>query len=140
MDKKTFNKLTKQIFTEYGFVKQKEKYMLFLDDVTIVVVFRSWRGVKSFNYFYYINAITSFLEEKSDSIIEIKMNHNLSLDGYHKHEILFEKYTESEYKELLSNMLHKYFDPYKANAIQFLKDNGKSMGMTEKAQKHLGLN
>ena len=41
MEKRIFNKLTKEIFLEYGFTKEKNNYILSLDDVTIVVKFRS---------------------------------------------------------------------------------------------------
>lgn len=55
MEKSVFNKVTKEIFLEYGFLKDKNNYILTLEDVTIVVKFCSWRGVKSFNYYFYIN-------------------------------------------------------------------------------------
>ena len=55
MDQRTFHRLTKEIFTEYGFVKKKSKYVLVLNDVTITVYFGSWRGIKSFNYCFYLN-------------------------------------------------------------------------------------
>ena len=68
------------------------------------------------------------------------MEHDPSAQGYHKHEIIFEQYTENEYRELLVNLLHSYFDVYKENAIKFLKDNAYCMALTLKAKKYLGLN
>lgn len=60
------------------------------------------------------------------------MEHNQLTQGYHKHEILFEQYTQDEYKILLTNMLYLYFDPYKINALQFLKDNNHKLCLTKK--------
>ena len=141
MDKKQFNKITKEIFLEYGFVKQKDNYILYLDEITIIVKFRSWRGVKSFNYWFFLNDLyddSVKFEEKYDTMFEIKMEHNTELRGYHRHEILFEEWTEEEYRELLNKMLHSYFDPYKENALQFLKDNEYCMALSEKARIYLG--
>ena len=142
MEKRVFNKLTKEIFLEYGFIKDKNNYILNLKDVTIVVKLCSGRGVKSFNYYFYINDLYDDLipfEKKFDSLIEIKMEHTPELPGYHAHEILFEEYDEMKYKELLTNMLHRYFDPYKINALQYLKDNDYRMCLTKKAREFLGL-
>ena len=47
--------------------------------------------------------------------------------------------SEEEYINLLSNMLHSYFDAYKENAIRFLKDNAYCMCLTQKAKMYLGL-
>ena len=127
MDRKTFNALTKKIFSDYGFIKEKTKYVLLLKDVTIAVRFASWRGVKYFSYIFSINKIhdrTLPYEDRSDCIVEIKMEHTAgNPDDYRNHEISFEQYTEEKYRTLLTNMLHAYFDPYKVNALQFIKDN-----------------
>ena len=141
MEKRVFNKLTKEIFLEYGFTKYKSNYVLNLDEVTIVVKFRSWNGVKSFDYYYYINALYDDsvpFEERFDSVVEMHMEHTPELRGYHAHEILFEEYDEIKYKELLTTMLHRYFDPYKNNALQYLKDNDYCMFLTKKAKQYLG--
>ena len=132
MEKTAFNKITKEVFTKYGFLKKKDFYVLKLNDVTIVVKFRSWRGVKSFNYWFSINQINDCTlpdDKKGDTLIEIKMEHNLSAQGYHRHEILFEEYTEEEYREMLTNMLHSYFDVYKENAFKYLRDNDYRMSL-----------
>lgn len=142
MEKRVFNKLTKEIFLEYGFTKEKNNYILRLDDVTIVVRFCSWRGIKSFDYYFYINDLYDDsipFEERCDSVVQEHMKHTPELPGYHAHEILFEEYDEIKYKELLITMLHRYFDPYKNNALQYLKDNAYCMGLTKKARQYLGL-
>lgn len=142
MDNKTFNKITKEIFTNYGFNKKGNKFLLQLQDVSIVVRFSSWRGVKSFNYYFSINKLYDCsvpIEERSDSLIEMKMEHSPSAPGYHSHEILFEKYTEDEYKGMLTHMLHAYFDPYKKDALKFLKENDYQMCLTKKSREFLNL-
>ena len=143
MDKNLFHKITKEIFLEYGFTNKNGKFILVLKDVSIVVFFSSWRGVKSFSYYFSINELydeTFPFEQRGDTLVEIKMEHDPSAQGYHKHEIIFEQYTENEYRELLVNLLHSYFDVYKENAIKFLKDNAYCMALTLKAKKYLGLN
>ena len=141
MDKKQFNSITKEIFLEYGFKKQKDSYILYLDKITIIVKFRSWRGVKSFNYWFFLNDLyddSVKFEKRGDTKIAHKMEHSPELRGYHRHEILYEEWAEEEYRELLNKMLHSYFDPYKDNAIQFLKDNERLLLLTEKARIYLG--
>ena len=141
MEKKQFNKITKEVFLEHGCVKQKDRYILYLDEITIIVKFRSWRGVKSFNYWFFLNDLyddSVEFEKRCDTKIEHKMKHSPELRGYHRHEILVEEWTEEEYRELLNNMLHSYFDPYKENAIQFLKDNERILLLAEKARIYLG--
>lgn len=142
MDQKLFNKITKDVFTEYGFVKQKSKYVLVLNDVTITVRFGSMRGIKSFNYCFYLNRFYEpswGAENKSDLLIEIKMEHDTSAGGYHRHEILFEQYAEEEYKNMLNQMLHSYFDPYRNNALQFIKDHHEEFPLSERTRIFLDL-
>lgn len=142
MEKRVFNKITKELFLNYGFSKEKNIYILSLKDVTIVVKFRSWRGVKSFDYYFYINALyddsVSF-EKKYDSVVEIHMEHSPFEKGYHAHEILYEKYDEVEYEELLNGMLHTYFDPFKENALKYLKESDIRFYLTKKAKEFLGV-
>ena len=137
MDQKTFNKLTKEVFLEYGFTKQKDNYILKLEDITIFVVFRSWRGIKSFSYYFYLNHLhdrSSNDEIQFDLMAEIKLEHDTSVKGYHRHEILFEQYEEDEYKNMLRQMLRSYFDTYKANALQFLKDHHEEYLLSNRAR------
>ena len=142
MEKKVFNKITKEVFIEYGFEKKRNIFLLLLPDISIIVRFSSWRGVKYFNYNFGINFLYDSsvpYDKRFDSVVEIKMEHTPSLRGYHAHEILFEEYDEMKYRELLSTMLHRYFDPYKNNALQYLKDNDYCMCLTKQARQYLGL-
>lgn len=68
------------------------------------------------------------------------MEHTPTLRGYHAHEIVFEDYEETEYRDLLNSMLHRYFDPYKSNALEFLRENDYCMCLSKKAREYLGLN
>ena len=142
MEKRVFNKITKEIFLEYGFIKEKNNYILNLEDVTIVVKFCSWRGVKSFNYYFYINELYDEsvpFEFNRGMFTEIKMEHTPKLSGYHAHEIIFEKYNEIEYEQMLKNMLRTYFDPYKQDAIKTIKDNEAILLLTKEAKKILNI-
>ena len=142
MEKITFNKITKEVFLKYGFIKNKNRYILSLDDVTIVVKFCSWRGIKSFDYYFFINALyddTIPLEKRFDTMFELKMEHTPTLRGYHAHEILLDSYDETAYRKMLTNMLHQHFDSYKKNALQFIKDNHISLCLTKKAEQYLGI-
>lgn len=142
MDKKEFNKITKEVFLNYGFIKYKNKYLLVLDDITIVVALCSWRGVKSFNYYFYINDLYDDsipFQFNRGMFIEIKMEHDPLAKGYHKHEILYEEYEEEGYRNLLTNMLHSYFDPYKKDALKFIKDNESKLILTKETKKHFNI-
>ena len=142
MDKKTFNRITKEIFSQYGFSKQKNLYVLFLEDITIKVQFCSWRGVKYFCYGFFINKLYDSdieLIKTFDNIFEIKMEHDLCAKGYHRHEILFEEYEENDYAELLMKMLHFYFDVYKENSLLFLKNNANDVYLSQKAKGYSGI-
>lgn len=142
MEKKIFNKITKEIFLEHGFSKEKDIYILSLNEVTIIVKLRSWREVKSFNYWFFINELYDSsvdFNNRFDTKIEIKMEHTPTAQGYHQHEILFEEWSPEEYKILLNNMLHSYFDPYKENALQFLRENDYRMVLSDKAREFLGV-
>ena len=128
MEKRIFNKFTKEIFLEYGFIKEKNNYILNLEDVTIVVKFCSWRGVKSFNYYFYINELYDEsvpFEKKFDSVIEIKMEHTPELRGYHAHEILYEEYDEKnvyKVKEKVLDQIRKEYKDRKTIGVEDVSD------------------
>jgi hypothetical protein len=83
MDKKQFNKITKEIFLEHGCVKQKDSYILYLDEITIIVKFRSWRGIKSFNYWFFLNNLYGKFATSTDSSYKIcYLNKNGELRTY----------------------------------------------------------
>jgi len=142
MDKKTFNKISKERFLKYGFIKQKDKYGLILDDITICVHLDSWNGVKCWAYTFSINALHDAsvpFYKRFDEMRITKMEHNDAAKGYHRHEILYEEYTEEEYAELLDRILHKYFDVFKENALQYIKDNEYKFILFPTAKEYLGL-
>ena len=142
MEKSVFNKITKEVFLEYGFKKDGNTFLLLLHDISIVVRLSSWRGIKYFNYnfaIYNLYDASVPYNKRYDSLFEIKMEHTPTLSGYQAHEILFEKYEESDYREMLTKMLHSYFDPYKIDALQYLRDNDYRMCLRKNVREFLGL-
>ena len=126
MDKKTFDNITKEIFKAYGFVKRRDRYFLVLNDVTIECRLLSTWGIKSFNYAVSINALydDSIPYEKRHGVYVYKrMEHSPQEAGYHSSEIKYEEYSESQYRSMLINMLHNYFDPYKQDALKHIREN-----------------
>ena len=144
MDKKLFDKTTKKVLEDYGFKKKNNMYVLELNDVTIVIKFRSWRGIKSFDYYFFINSLYDLdveFKAKYDCVVEYHLEHTPNAQGYHKHEICFEQYTEDEYKDLLSTALSVHFDGFKADALNYLRKTIIYRNcLVEKARVFLGLN
>lgn len=142
MDKTEFNRIVKDVFTQYGFIKKRDKYFLIFDDVMIGCQLLSWNAVRSFNYWVSVNALYDDavpLEKRGDTFICIKMEHAPSAVGYHKAEILYEEYDESECRKILNYLLHTYFDPYKQDATQYVKDNYQQLTLQPEAIKQLGI-
>ena len=143
MDKKTFNKITKEIFTEYGFTKKgSTRFILVLQDISITVRFASWRGVKYFGYTFGLHALyddSTPFEQRFDSIVETKIILFPTADGYHSHEVLYEQYTETEYRTLLTNALHSHFDAFKENALKFIRNNHFLFCIRKEANEYLGI-
>lgn len=46
MDKKEFNRVVKEVFTQYGFKKKCERYFLIFDDIMISCQLYTWNGVR----------------------------------------------------------------------------------------------
>lgn len=67
------------------------------------------------------------------------MEHAPSTVGYHKAEILYEEYDEAECRRILDYLLHTYFDPYKQDATQYVKDNYQKLTLQPAAVKQLGI-
>lgn len=126
MDKKDFDRITKEIFLENGFIKKRDIFLLILEEITISCRLYTWNGVRSFNYWISINKLYDDsipYEKRYGTYLAIKMEHDSLAKGYHRSEIKYEEYTETEYRELLNYMIHIYFDPYKQDALQSIKDN-----------------
>ena len=141
MDKKTFNRITKEVFLEYGFKKEKNKFILYLDDVTLVVRLASWRCVLSFDYYLSINA----LFDESTPVVE-RFNsweehfvYSPSLQGYHRHEILYEEYSEDEYRTRLNERLHAHFDLLKEDSVYFMTKTDFRYHLLNPARDYLNL-
>ena len=142
MDKKEFNQITKDVFTKYGFIKKRERYILLLDEIIISCQLYIWNGVRSFNYWVSVNAAYDDsvpLEKRVGSFVATKMEHTPSAVGYHKAEIVYEEYDEAQCRRILNYLLHTYFDPYKQDATQYLKDNYKRLTIRPEGLKCLGI-
>ena len=105
------------------------------------------KHIPPFIKLYFIEIVKSWYKEiiqityqaTFDNVFEIKMEHDLFANGYHRHEILFEAYDENDYAKLLTRMLHFYFDVYKEDALQFLKNNACDVYLSHKAKEYLGI-
>lgn len=142
MEKKEFQKITKEVFTEYGFIKYQKMFLLKLDIITIVVEQISCRGIRSFDYYFYVNELqgdTDPSEFTNGLLVMEQLVHTPEIKGYQCYEITYEKYTPDQYRKLLSELLHKYFDPYKENAIQHIKDTICAISISLNAREYLGI-
>ena len=142
MDKKEFNKITKEEFLEYGFIKRRETFVLVLDEITIDCRLYTWNYVRSFNYWISINGLhddSEPYEKRTDVYCDVKMKHSPSAEGYHSSEIKYEEYTEDQYRKMLKYMLHFYFDPYKQDARHRINENI-MIDLKPKAAAFLGVN
>ena len=140
MDKKTFNKITKEICLEYGFHKKGKYFLMQLETMSIEMHLSSSLGVKSFNFTIAINELhddSQPLENRFDVDFEFKMEHTPSAQGYHKHEILFEEYTEDQYRKMLTYMLHTYFDGFKKEGLKYVKENQIKLCLNKKATEYI---
>ena len=142
MDKKEFNRVVKEVFTQYGFKKKRDRYFLIFEDITISCQLYTWNEVRSFNYWVSVNAAyddTVPLEKRYGSYVATKMEHTPSAVGYHKAEIVYEEYDDAECRRILDYLLHTYFDPYKENATQYVKDNYQRLTIKPDGLKVLGI-
>lgn len=142
MDKKEFNRVVKEVFTQYGFKKKCERYFLIFDDIMISCQLYTWNGVRSFNYWVSVNAAYDNsvpLEKRVGSYVATKMEHTPSAVGYHKAEIVYEEYDEAECRRILNYLLHTYFDPYKQDATQYVRENYEKLTIRPEGLEALGI-
>ena len=142
MEKKEFNRIVKEEFTQYGFKKKRDRYYLLFDDVMISCQLYTWNGVRSFNYWISINAVYDDsvpLDKRVGSYVCVKMEHSPEAVGYHKAEIVYEEYDEEECRRIIRYLLHTYFDPYKQDATQYVKDNYDWLTIRPEGLKCLGI-
>lgn len=135
MDKKELKKITKKVFEEYGFHKRGKYFYLDLDDVIICAGFVTFHNVTYLAYNFSVKAVHSENERKLNDMfsgydsIEQVIYFNKDAQGYHKKEICCEQYTEEEYSQRLKELLHYYFDPYKKDALNFIKRCSEEIGL-----------
>ena len=80
-----------------------------------------------------------FKERRTHNRLVPKIEHSPHLQGYHSHEITYEKYSKEEYTSMLSFMLHHTFDPFKEDALGYLREKDDDFLFTEAALNFLGL-
>ena len=135
MDKKELKKITTKIYEEYGFVKKGKYYYLDLPDVVLCSGFFTVNGIMNLSYNFSLKAVNTEESRKPNNMfdgydsIEIKMNFNPMAQGYHKHEICVDTWTEDFYVAKLKEVLHYYFDPYKKDALNYIKRASKEAGL-----------
>ena len=139
MEIKGFNKITKEIFLNYGFKKQKKYYVLALKDITLFVWLDYYCGLRSIHYSLSINELHcegETIDKRHDSS-SIPLLHNVNPKGSQQHKLCIDEWTEMQYREILRKLLCEYFDPYKEKGLQHLKEIGYTLPFTEKAQMFL---
>ena len=142
MDRKSFDRITKEVFLAYGFMKKRDTFVMILDEITISCKLYSWNSIRSFNYWISVNGLhddSEPCEKRYDTYLAIKMEHSPYAEGYHKSEIKYEEYTEMEYSEILNSMLNVYFNPYKEDALKYIKSNYTILHLTPESMAYLGI-
>ncbi len=142
MDKKSFDRITKETFLAHGFIKKRDTFILILDEITISCKLYTWNSVKSFNYWISVNGLYDRsvpFEKRYGTYLAIKMEHSPHAEGYHKSEIKYESYTEAEYREILDSMLNVYFYPYKQDALEYVRSNYKMLSLKPEGISFLGI-
>ncbi|MBQ4511306.1 MAG: hypothetical protein II984_11325 [Clostridia bacterium] len=152
MNKKEFKITTTKIYEEYGFLKKGKYFYLDLEDVLICSGFSHAYGCTYLAYNVSIKALHSENERKMNDMFdgydstENQICFNEKEKGIYQIEICYEKYTKEEYEKKLTDVLHKHFDPYKNDAIGFIKKcctevgvlfDNETMLLKAKAKKYL---
>lgn len=65
------------------------------------------------------------------------MAHTPSAQVYHKDEVLFEEYTEKQFREMLTYVLHAYFDGFKKDVLKYVKENQLKLCLNKKATEYI---
>ncbi len=154
MDKKEFKKITKEVYEKYGFKKKGNLFYLDLDEVLLCSKISYCRGVTYLAYNFSIKAAHSVVEYRNNDMFEGFESHEILIyytpaaEGYHKQEIPYENLTAEEYAERLSQILPRYFEPYKKNALKYIERCYREKGLviendiimiSLKARQYLGI-
>lgn len=134
MDVKQFKFLTKQIYENYGFTKKGKYFYLDLNDVIICSGVLNTYNYSFFAYNISLKAIHSAQEYKNNMFDgydchAIDMYYTPNASGYLKKAVNYEKYSTEEYCKRLSELLKKYFDPFKEDALEYIKICYKKIGL-----------
>ena len=149
MDFKRFNAITKEVLLDYGFRKiNPRKYVIRLEHITILLEMFSYDKSKKLAYSFSFNALdnttdppTNVENDRFDNIctntLEVDFSYNPKRGSPW---LLYEEYTEEYYRDLLTNLIKRYFDPFKKDTFKVFRTNvGLGNTCTRQARKFLGL-
>lgn len=131
MEKKELKRITTEIYKEYGFVKKGERYYLDLDDVVICSRFSGTAWCEnSISFVFRIKKIHADDERPYTELDYFddfdSLEYDLALNRYSKgnrrYEIRSGDYSGEDYKNLLRKLLTRYYDPFKCNALEHIKN------------------
>ena len=122
MDKKELKQITTKVYEEYGFVKKGKYYYLDLKDVIICSGFSSRYGGIYLMYNISIKALHSISEIKLDNIFDgYDSGGNAICFEEKKYIINYLDYNCCQYEDELKKVLYKHFEPYKLDALNYLR-------------------
>lgn len=138
MDKKELKKVTTLAFERYGFVKKGKYYYLDLDDVRICSGFNTMHGITYLAFTFSIKVLhtneertqTNMFDASDSSEIQFCFDENAR--GLQGSQICFEEWTEMYYRSKLEKLLHCYFDPFRENALEHIKNGYQIKGLVNK--------
>lgn len=138
MDKKELKKVTTLVFERYGFVKKGKYYYLDLDDVRICSGFNTMYGITYLAFTFSIKALHTEEEWTTQNMFdgydssEVHFCFDENARGLQGSQICFEEWTEMYYSSKLEELLHCYFDPFRENALEHIKNCYQIIGLVNK--------
>ena len=149
MDFKRFNAITKEVLLDYGFRKiNPRKYVIRLEHITILLEMCSYDKSKKLAYSFSFNALDNTTDPPTNienGRFDNLFTKTLVVDYSYNPKwgdpwLRYEEYTEEYYRDLLTNLIKRYFDPFKKDTFElFRTDVGLGNTCTRQARKFLGL-
>lgn len=146
MEKKEFLEITKNILSIHGFKKIKSHYYLDLPNVIIKLNVGRNRFCNEELYFSIVLSIKALSSCPEEICFSIENTHNLNAPYLFSNPKLFKvfvpddsdvsqsilqkgncyfnpnNYTITQWEEIFREIVHRYFDPFKKDAFQAIKD------------------
>ncbi|MCL2540119.1 MAG: hypothetical protein FWE53_01640 [Firmicutes bacterium] len=121
MDKKEFFRITQEVFAEYGFKVDGKYFYLDLSEVHITAVLAKAHGIYFLGYNFSIKAIHEGEIKPRDEFAGHD-SHLINMSNYKNERWLeYENMPKETYINDLKEMLPRYFNPYKKDAIGYIK-------------------